>query len=208
MVSRLGILDSYYSQVPRSTLKLHTNNLSDPRNRSHKSLWNHNFEVASFPHKNHSKIAVSQSQKSHWAKKIAAIQNHTLVVATCSGGVPDLCGASETQKEQRETCKMGKVESPSWSSHQAGKERGGATPLGALRPLIAHQEPLCWSENPSENLWQTSDEIPEVVPLCAVPVYTVPLYLSTVPHYLSTVLSAFVFLPLGLISQPLPARAP
>ena len=30
---------------------------------------------------------MSQSQKSHWAKKIAAIRNHTLVVATYSGGV-------------------------------------------------------------------------------------------------------------------------
>ena len=72
--------------------------LSDPRNRNHKSLaiGNHNFEVASFFRRNRSKIAVSQSQKSHWAKKIAAIQNHTLVVATYSGGFPDPCGASET----------------------------------------------------------------------------------------------------------------
>ena len=72
--------------------------LSDPRNRNHKSLaiGNHNFEVASFSRRNRSKIAVSQSQKSHWAKKIAAIQNHTLVVATYSGGFPDPCGASET----------------------------------------------------------------------------------------------------------------
>ena len=62
--------------------------LSDPRNRNHKSLaiGNHNFKVASFSRRNRSKIAVSQSQKSHWAKKIAAIQNHTLVVATYSGG--------------------------------------------------------------------------------------------------------------------------
>ena len=62
--------------------------LSDPRNRNHKSLaiGNHNFEVASFSRRNRSKIAVSQSQKSHWAKKIAAIRNHTLVVATYFGG--------------------------------------------------------------------------------------------------------------------------
>ena len=74
--------------------------LSDPRNRNHKSLaiGNHNFEVASFSRRNRNKIAVSQSQKSHWAKKIAAIQNHTLVVATYSGGFPDPCGAFETQK--------------------------------------------------------------------------------------------------------------
>ena len=67
-----------------------TQELSDPRNRNHKSqaIGNHNFEVASFSRRNHSKIAVSQSQKSHWAKKIAAIQNHTLVVATYSGGFP------------------------------------------------------------------------------------------------------------------------
>ena len=72
--------------------------LSDPRNRNHKSLaiGNHNFEVASFSRRNRSKIAVSQSQKAHWAKTIAAIQNHTLVVATYSGGFPDPCGASET----------------------------------------------------------------------------------------------------------------
>ena len=72
--------------------------LSDPRNRNHKSLAisNHNFKVASFSRRNRSKIAVSQSQKSHWAKKIAAIQNHTLVVATYSGGFPDPCGSSET----------------------------------------------------------------------------------------------------------------
>ena len=72
--------------------------LSDPRNRNHKSLaiGNHNFEVASFSRRNRSKIAVSQSQKSHWAKKIAAIRNHTLVVATYSGGFADPCGASET----------------------------------------------------------------------------------------------------------------
>ena len=69
--------------------------LSDPRNHNHKSLaiGNHNFEIASFSCRNRSKIAVSQSQKSHWAKKIAAIQNHTLVVATYSGGFPDPCGA-------------------------------------------------------------------------------------------------------------------
>ena len=74
------------------------NYLSDPRNRNYKSLaiGNHNFEVASFSRRNRSKIAVSQSQKSHWAKKIAAIQNHTLVVATYSAGFPDPCGASET----------------------------------------------------------------------------------------------------------------
>ena len=73
-------------------------NLSDPGNRNHKSLaiGNHNFEVASFSRRNRSKIAVSQSQKSHWAKKIAAIRNHTLVVATYFGGFPDPCGASET----------------------------------------------------------------------------------------------------------------
>ena len=61
--------------------------LSDPRNRNHKSLaiGNHNFEVASFSRRNRSKIAVSHSQKSHWAKKIAAIWNHTLVVATYLG---------------------------------------------------------------------------------------------------------------------------
>ena len=72
--------------------------VSDPRNRNHKSLaiGNHNFEVASFSRRNRSKIAVSQSQKSHWAKKIAAIRNHTLVVAKYSGGFPDPCGASET----------------------------------------------------------------------------------------------------------------
>ena len=72
--------------------------LSDPLNRNHKSLaiGNHNFEVASFSRRNRSKIAVSQSQKSHWAKKIAAIRNHTLVVATISGGFPALGDASET----------------------------------------------------------------------------------------------------------------
>ena len=72
--------------------------LSDPRNCNHKSLaiGNHNFEVASFPRRNRSKIAVSQSQKSHWAKQIAAIRNHTLVVATYSRGLPDPCGDSET----------------------------------------------------------------------------------------------------------------
>ena len=72
--------------------------LSDPRNRNHKSLaiGNRNFEIASFSRRNRNKIAVSQSQKSHWAKKVAAIQNRTLVVATFSGGFPDPCGASET----------------------------------------------------------------------------------------------------------------
>ena len=70
--------------------------LSDPRNRNRKSLaiGNRNFEeVASFSRRNRNKIAVSQSQKSDWAKKIAAIRNHNLVVATDSGGFPDLCGA-------------------------------------------------------------------------------------------------------------------
>ena len=71
--------------------------VNDPRNRNHKSLaiGNHNFEVASFSCRNRSKIAVSQSQRSHWAKKVAAIRNHTLVVATISGRFPDLCDASE-----------------------------------------------------------------------------------------------------------------
>ena len=71
--------------------------LSDPRNRNHKSLaiGNHNFEIASFSRRNRSKIAVSQSQKSHSARKIAAIRNHTLVVATYFGGFADPCGASE-----------------------------------------------------------------------------------------------------------------
>ena len=79
--------------------------LSDRRNRNHKSLAiaNHNFEVASFSHRNRSEIAVLQSQKSHCAKTIAAIRNHTLVVATTSGGFPDLCDASETPKRQRKT---------------------------------------------------------------------------------------------------------
>ena len=72
--------------------------LSDPHDRNHKSLaiGNHNLEVASFARRNCRKIALSQSQKSHWAKDIAAIRNHTLVVATISGGFPDLCAASET----------------------------------------------------------------------------------------------------------------
>ena len=65
--------------------------LSDPRSRNHKSLaiGNHNVEVASFSRRNRINIAVSQSQKTHWAKKIAAIRNHTLVVATISGGFPE-----------------------------------------------------------------------------------------------------------------------
>ena len=76
--------------------------LSDPRNRNHKSLaiTNHNFEVASFARRNRDKIAVSQSQKSHWAKIIAAMRNHTLVVATISGRFPDLCDASKTLLEK------------------------------------------------------------------------------------------------------------
>ena len=50
--------------------------LSDPRNRNHKllAIGNHNFEVASFSRRNRSKIAMSQSQKPHWAQTIAAIQ--------------------------------------------------------------------------------------------------------------------------------------
>ena len=74
--------------MPRKALEL-IDELSDPRNRNHKSLaiGNHNFEVAGFSRRNRRKIAVSQSQKSHWAKiKIAVIQNRTLVVATYSGG--------------------------------------------------------------------------------------------------------------------------
>ena len=79
--------------------------LSDPRNRNHKSLaiGNHNFEVASFSRRNRSRIAVLQSQKSHWAKKIAAIRNHTLVVATYSGGFPDPCGESEALSKPHKT---------------------------------------------------------------------------------------------------------
>ena len=82
---------------------METLTLSDPRNRNHKSLaiGNHIFEVASFFCRNRSKIAVSQ--KSHWAKKIAAIQNHTLVVATYSGGFADPCGASETLSKPHKT---------------------------------------------------------------------------------------------------------
>ena len=89
----LGVLQA---MLPRALFLVRK--LSDPRNRNHKSLaiGNHNFEVACFSRRNRSKIAVSQSQKSYWAKKIAAIQNHTLVVATYSGGFPDPCGASET----------------------------------------------------------------------------------------------------------------
>ena len=79
--------------------------LSDPRNCNHKSLAtaNRNFKVASFASRNRSKIAVSQSQKSHRAKKIAAIRNHTLVVATISGGFPDLCDDSETLEKPGKT---------------------------------------------------------------------------------------------------------
>ena len=83
-------LTSQRMQMLHKTASKHCiRELSDPRNRNHKSLaiGNHNFEVASFSRRNRSKIAVSQSQKSHWAKKIAAIRNHTLVVATYSGGV-------------------------------------------------------------------------------------------------------------------------
>ena len=71
-------------QGPLGEIANASDGLSDPRNRNHKSLaiGNHNFEVASFSRRNRSKIAVSQSQKSHWAKKIAAIQTHTLVVET------------------------------------------------------------------------------------------------------------------------------
>ena len=67
--------------------------LSDPHNRNHKSLaiGNHNFEVASFSRRNRSKIAVSQSQKSHWAKKIAAIRNHTLVAFPAEIAVKSQC---------------------------------------------------------------------------------------------------------------------
>ena len=138
--------------------------LSDPRNRNHKSLaiGNHNFEVASF---SRSKIAVksqcrnynnrigpktpltllqallfwkkqgffpqtskgfslrgtvkslekrgkrtkkqgkSENEQSKeiekkknkdWRVRVTAVRNHTLVVATISGGFPDLCDASET----------------------------------------------------------------------------------------------------------------
>ena len=72
--------------------------LSDPRTRNHKPLaiGNHNFEIASFSRRNRNKITMSQSQNSHWAKKIAAIRNHTFVVATISGRFLDLCDASET----------------------------------------------------------------------------------------------------------------
>ena len=58
--------------------------LSDPRNRNHKSLaiGNPNFEAASLSSRNRNKMTVSQSQKSHCANKIAAIRNHNLVVAT------------------------------------------------------------------------------------------------------------------------------
>ena len=89
---------SWGNEVPLSPFYLNLPQLSDPRSRNHKSLaiGNHNLEVASFSRRNRSKIAVSQSQKSHWAKKIAAIQNYTLVVATYSGGFPDPCGAFET----------------------------------------------------------------------------------------------------------------
>ena len=68
--------------------------LSDPRNRNHKSLaiGNHNFEVASFSRRNRS---VAITKKIALGQKIAAIRNHTLVVATISGGFPDLCDASE-----------------------------------------------------------------------------------------------------------------
>ena len=58
---------------------------------------------ASFSRRNRSKIAVPQSQTSHWAKKIAAIRNHTLVVATYFGWFPDVCDASETLQKPRKT---------------------------------------------------------------------------------------------------------
>ena len=38
-------------------------------------IGNRNFEVASFSRRNRDTIAMSQSQKSHWAKKVAAIRN-------------------------------------------------------------------------------------------------------------------------------------
>ena len=40
-------------------------------------------------------IAIKSPQKSHWAKKIVAIRNHSLVVATCSVRFPYLCGTAE-----------------------------------------------------------------------------------------------------------------
>ena len=43
---------------------------------------------------------MSQSQKSHWAKQIAAIRNHT---ATICGGFLDLCDASETLQKTHKT---------------------------------------------------------------------------------------------------------
>ena len=58
---------------------------------------------ASFSRSNRSKIAVLQSQKLHWAQKIAAIRNRTLIVAMISGGF-DLCDASETLQKP---CKNG-----------------------------------------------------------------------------------------------------
>ena len=65
----LHVLALVLREVPTSHLQTRLGNLSDPRNRNHKSLaiGNHNFEIASFSRRNRSKIAVSQSQQSHWA---------------------------------------------------------------------------------------------------------------------------------------------
>ena len=58
------------------------------QSQSFKSLaiGNHNRKVASFSRRKRSKIAVVAITKIALGQKIAAIQNHTLVVATYSGG--------------------------------------------------------------------------------------------------------------------------
>ena len=73
--------------------------LSDPRNRNHKSLAidNHNFEIASFA----AEIAVKSQCRNHEnrigpKKSLRFGITPLIVVATISGGFPDLGGASET----------------------------------------------------------------------------------------------------------------
>ena len=80
-----------------------TSDLSDPRNRNHKSLaiGNHNFKVTSFSSRNRDKIAVSQSQKSHWAKKNHCDSESHPCSRNVFWGFPDPCGASETQKKHK-----------------------------------------------------------------------------------------------------------
>ena len=120
--------------------------LGDSSNHNYKSqaIGNHNIEVAS--------ISADIATKSRPSKRIAAIQNHGLVVATYSGAFPALWCASPKHYKNCKTERSRVLRAPCLDSQNERTSRGAPLAWGfaaAARPPHLWGS---WSSVPKDRL--------------------------------------------------------